>query len=234
MDKFEKLKELIKDLSPEEVEKLKALLEGNIEESTTEEENVETEEVKTEPSEEVDAPAEPEESESVVSESEEPNEETPSEEPSEESEPEETTSTEETPAEEEPATGEEETAEEPATEETPAEEEKVEEKEETTTPPPAAEEDDIPIMQKGISNAVDEEEEVAEPSQNITAEDGAEIPVDYEQIIDGLNAKNAALEAENRMLKAKYEGAFGFSAKPSSPAKVNKLYDDDIEVSFHK
>ena len=45
----------------------------------------------------------------------------------------------------------------------------------------------------------------------------------------------AALEAENASLRNKYEGAFGFSAKPTIPAKANSLYDDAIDdVHFHK
>ena len=111
--------------------------------------------------------------------------------------------------------------------------------EETTSTPP--EDDDIPMMKKGMDTSM-EDEDVVPQSDNITADDGTEIPVDYQQIIEGLNAKNAALEAENTSLKAenaglknKYEGAFGFSAKPSMPAKVNSLYDDAIDdVHFHK
>ena len=222
MDKLKELKELMKALSPEEVEELKAYLEESAEETPTEEEAmpVAEEPAQETPSEEVaDAPVE--ENAPAVEES---GEET--EEPSEESAPEESTPAEETS--EETETGEEETAEEPVEEETPTEEEKVEEQEEVATIP---EEDDIPAMQRGIAESM---EEPAEPAPNITAEDGGEIPVDYQQIIDGLNAKLAATEAENKMLKAKYEGAFGYSAKASVPTKVNRLFDDCSDIHIHK
>ena len=59
---------------------------------------------------------------------------------------------------------------------------------------------------------------------------GAEMPVDYQQIIDGLNAKNLALEAENKQLKAKVEGAFGLSGKPGAFVPVNPLYNDTSDI----
>ena len=90
--------------------------------------------------------------------------------------------------------------------------------------------DPIPVMQK--LPAVETEQEA--PTANVVADDGEELPVDYAQIIDGLKAKNMALEAENTRLKAKFEGAFGFSAKASAPAKVNRLYDDCDGIQMHK
>ena len=220
MDKLKELKELMKDLSPGEVEELKAFLSNSAEDTPTEEEAmpVAEEPAQETPSEEVaDAPVEDAPAEETSEEE--------TEEPSEESAPEESTPAEE--PSEETETGEEETAEEPV-EETPAEEEKVEEQEEVATLP---EEDDIPAMQRGIAESM---EEPTEPAPNITAEDGEEIPVDYQQIIDGLNAKLAATEAENKMLKAKYEGAFGYSAKASVPTKVNRLFDDCSDIHIHK
>ncbi len=94
-----------------------------------------------------------------------------------------------------------------------------------------AEEEEIPAMSK--TAPVDEEV--------VDEESGEAIPVDYQSIIDGMNAKMLALEAENRQLKtenekykSKVDGAFGFSAKPPMPAKVNKLYDDCADIKMHK
>ena len=90
--------------------------------------------------------------------------------------------------------------------------------------------DDIPLMQKGVPES--EEDSVDEGS--VTAETGETLPIDYEQIIDGLNSKIAALEAENTSLKNKVEGAFGYSAKPSVSTKVNRLYDECEDVHFRR
>ena len=102
----------------------------------------------------------------------------------------------------------------------------------------SAETDDMPIpeMVRGASPPPEEDmspseqaastqpEEQALPLQD---EQGGGMPIDYQQIIDGLNAKNLALEAENKRLKARTEAAFGLSSKPGGYAKVNPLYDDD-------
>lgn len=81
------------------------------------------------------------------------------------------------------------------------------------------------------------EEQTAEPQEPpiepvplLEDEQGEEMPLDYQQIIDGLNAKNMALEAENKQLKAKVEGAFGLTGKPSGFAKANPLYDDATDI----
>ena len=118
-------------------------------------------------------------------------------------------------------------------EETPAEEqaETAEEitEEATETPNEIAEKPDeepIPEMSKGeIAEPV---EELAE--QPLQDEEGGEMPIDYSQIVDGLNAKVLALEAENKQLKAKVEGAFGLTGKPASFAAVNKLYSDTTDI----
>ena len=81
-------------------------------------------------------------------------------------------------------------------------------------------------MQKGVQ-AEDEETEDKSTSDEIDN-------TDYQKIIESLNAKITALEEENSKLKNKVEGAFGYSAKTSEPAKVNRLYDDAIDVHFHK
>lgn len=88
----------------------------------------------------------------------------------------------------------------------------------------------------GISEQVSENEpSIAEDVSHITDNNGEELPVDYKEIIDGLNAKILALEAENSQLRAKTEGAFGFSVKPSAPTKVNPLYSDDTaDIHFKK
>lgn len=61
-----------------------------------------------------------------------------------------------------------------------------------------------------------------------------DMPVDYQQIVDGLNAKILALEAENASLKAKTEGAFGLTSRPGEPVKVRSLYDDTSDIHFKK
>jgi len=61
-----------------------------------------------------------------------------------------------------------------------------------------------------------------------------DMPVDYQQIVDGLNAKILALEAENASLKAKTEGAFGLTPRPGEPVKVRSLYDDTSDIHFKK
>lgn len=76
----------------------------------------------------------------------------------------------------------------------------------------------------------EQQEPPIEPVPLLEDEQGEEMPVDYQQIIDGLNAKNMALEAENRQLKAKVEGAFGLTGKPSGFAKANPLYDDATDI----
>lgn len=72
------------------------------------------------------------------------------------------------------------------------------------------------------------EDEPIEAPDSILDEEGEEMPVDYQGIIDGLNAKILALLSENRRLKAKCEGAFGTMAKPRADVKRNALYDDDV------
>lgn len=236
MDKLEQVKSMLKELSPEEMEELKSLMVEDKTEDTPKEET-----------EQISAPLE----ESVEQTSEEASEEVaPTEETSESTEEcSETTqgeTTEELPTEEEksgePADKPDETVppeeepvmekvnldEGPASEETEtAETETSESTEETSNI-----EDDSLIMKKGIEPSP--EENVA-TSDNLTADDGSEIPIDNQSIIDGLNAKIAALEAENSSLKSRYEGPFGFSAKPTAPGKVNPLYDDAIDnVRFHK
>lgn len=200
MDKLKQLKELLKDLSPEEMEQIRVFLSSDEVEdnSNAEVKNVSNDtEVNDSVEENIKEPQTEESSEESIS-------------------------TEETQEETEPETEEsaEEVKDEVSTEEVVEQEEQSEN----------IEDDDIPKMQKGIQT-VNEESEVS----NVTTDEGEELPVDYEKIIEGLNAKNAALEAENKALKAKVEGAFGYSAKPSTPAKVNRLYDDAADdIHFHK
>lgn len=215
MDKLEELKEKLKELSPEELEAFKTFI-------TADETKAESEETT-----ETEAP-----NTAVETKEEEKVEERITEEKAEENTEAETTPSEETPeAEEKPA----EAAETTATEEVPTEEEKGENEgteEAVTEPEPETQEDDdIPIMQKGEA-AVDEESEAVPNS--LVAETGEELPFDYEQIIEAQNAKIAALKAENASLKTKVEGAFGYSAKPANSAKVNRLYDDAVDVHFRK
>lgn len=234
---LEELKEKLKNLSPEEIAELKAFLNsGSSEEAPAEEtepvmekpEAVETTDEKPAETTEEGGDVATEETAEATSEELPAEEEAPAEPTEEKSEGEEaipaeekSEGTEEAPEGEGPTPDE--TSEEPK-EEAPAEE----------VPAPAADEDDIPMMKKGMEAPV-ADDDVVPTSDNITAETGEELPVDYEQIVEGLNAKIAALQAENASLKNKYEGAFGFSAKPSVPGKVNPLYDDAIDdVHFRK
>ena len=70
--------------------------------------------------------------------------------------------------------------------------------------------------------------------RNEPAVEESEMPADYEAIIDGLNAKILALQAENQKLKAKTEGAFGYSSKIGGAVKHNCLYDDCDGLKMHK
>lgn len=209
MNKLAELKEKIKELSPEELEEFKGFLTAN------EESAEETQEPATEPKEE-----EKTEEETNI------NEEKAEEKVEEEAEPKiEVTETEEKPAEAEETTEAEEV---PATEENG----EIEGKEEAETEPveETEEEDDIPEM---VKMPTTESEETVD-NGSITAETGETLPIDYEQIVEGLNAKIAALEAENASLKNKVNGAFGYSAKPATPARVNRLYDECEDVHIHK
>ena len=213
MDKLEQLKTMLKDLSPEEVEEVKNMINSTSADETPIEDIPKTDEVSEQRSE--DSAEEKSESIPAVDS---------------DDKKEETTSAEE--ASTEDPTKEEEKAEEiPAETLTDGEDPSEEEAKEETSTTTSDEDDDIPKMQKGIS--ISEEVDAGSP-QNVTAETGEDIPVDYEQIVEGLNAKIAALEAENASLKNKVDGAFGYSAKASMPAKVNRLYDECSDVHFHK
>jgi len=72
------------------------------------------------------------------------------------------------------------------------------------------------------------QEEVQPPP--LQDEQGGDMPIDYQQIIDGLNAKAMALETENKQLKAKLEGAFGLTSKPGAFTPVNNLYGDTTDI----
>lgn len=213
MGKLAELKEKIKTLSPEELEEFKNFLTAD---------ESKAEEAETKETEAPDAAVETKEEEKV--------EET-SEEKAVETAEAETAPTEEAPeTEEKPA----EAAETTATEEVSTEEEKGENEgteEAVEEPKPETpEEDDIPVMTKGVPAG----EEDTVDGGSVTAETGETLPIDYEQIVEGLNAKIAALEAENASLKNKVNGAFGYSAKPATPAKVNRLYDECEDVHFHR
>lgn len=87
-----------------------------------------------------------------------------------------------------------------------------------------------PIPEMSNSEPIEEAEEVQEQEQPLQDEEGGEMPIDYSQIIDGLNAKIMALEAENKQLKAKVEGAFGLTGKPAGFTAVNRLYGDTSDI----
>jgi len=207
MDKLAELKEKLKELSPTELEELKSYLKTDEGTEETEATKAETEASKAEEE-------KPEGSEKVADET---AEATPEAEASQET------------AEEKPA----EAAEETKAEEVPTETKTSENEANVSAvqaPVETSQKDDIPIMQKGVVTS--EDDTVDEGA--VTAETGEKLPIDYEQIVEGLNAKIAALEAENASLKNKVEGAFGYSAKPTTPAKVNRLYDECEDVHFHK
>lgn len=211
MEKLEQLKAMLKELSPEEVEELKAFLNSDTEDTPTEDTST-TDEIKddnaeSEPSaEEENAPAEVSNKTPADEAS------TPGDEPTPDvKEGEDTSTPEEQPSEENASTDE-------------------------NVPTDDSDEEDIPMQKAGNQS----DDDVVDNS--ITAEDGETLPVDYDQVIDGLQAKITALEAEkksleaeNTALKSKVDGVFGYSAKASAPTRVNGLYDDAIdEIHFHK
>lgn len=210
MNKLAELKEKLKELSPEELEQFKAFL--TTDEESAEETKEHTTETKEEEKTEESTTSEEKAEDNVKEETNAPIEEV--------------TKTEEKPA----KAGEITPAEEVPTTEENGETEGIKE---TTEPEQTAEEDDdIPQMTKGEPVGVGEADTV--DNSSVTAETGETLPIDYEQIVEGLNAKIAALEAENASLKNKVNGAFGYSAKPSAPAKVNRLYDECEDVHFHR
>lgn len=225
MDKLEELKKQLKALSQEEAEAIKEFLNSEVAEQTeaTEEATVEVDTEPASEASEANTEAEPAVEESAAIETEEaPAEEAMAETVEEVAEAAQT--------EEELGEAQTEAAEEqPITEEAEPSTEAVAEEEQTPSEEP--QQDDIPSMQKGEA-AVDEEAEAIPNS--LVAETGEELPVDYEQIIEAQNAKIAALQAENASLKTKVEGAFGYSAKPANSVKVNRLYDDAVDVHFRK
>ena len=95
------------------------------------------------------------------------------------------------------------------------------------------------VMQKGVPEQ-DEEEEIeevdegvdqmvdGEVDETVTDAEGEKMPIDYQDIIDGLNAKILAQDNEIKRLRAKCEGAFGVMAKSRANVKRNALYDDDV------
>lgn len=101
---------------------------------------------------------------------------------------------------------------------------------EAEAPEEAPTETQEPIPEMSNSEPIEEAEEVQEQEQPLQDEEGGDMPVDYSQIVDGLNAKILALEAENKQLKAKIEGAFGLTGKPAGFTAVNKLYGDTSDI----
>ena len=95
---------------------------------------------------------------------------------------------------------------------------------------------DEPIPDMASSATSGENQETAAPMQEevqpppLQDEQGGDMPIDYQQIIDGLNAKAMALETENKQLKAKLEGAFGLTSKPGAFTPVNNLYGDTTDI----
>ena len=89
-----------------------------------------------------------------------------------------------------------------------------------------------PMTKEAVSDA--EQGSVTE-AQAVVDDEGEDMPVDYKEIVDGLNAKIMALEAENAKLRAKTESAFGYSVKPSVGVKANPLFSEDTtDIHFKK
>jgi hypothetical protein len=84
-----------------------------------------------------------------------------------------------------------------------------------------------PQQATAIPNAETTKRAEAQEATAIPDAETNKMPADFEQIIEGLNAKILALQAENKKLKAKTEGAFGLTSKPGEYTKVNPLYGDD-------
>mgnify|MGYP000933571979 CR=1 FL=1 len=122
-------------------------------------------------------------------------------------------------------------------EQEPVSEEEVETPEDNAEEEPAMDEEKVveePAVQT-MSDIPTMHKQGEETATNVTDDEtGEELPVDFEQIIEAQQAKITALQAENSKLKTKVEGAFGYSAKPAGSVKVNKLYDDALDLSFHK
>ena len=70
-------------------------------------------------------------------------------------------------------------------------------KKEEKTEASVEEQEEMPVMEKS-PNPIPEEAVAEEPvmEEAVVDEEGQEMPVDYQQIIDGLNAKVLAVEAE--------------------------------------
>lgn len=231
---LEELKAKLKNLSPEEVEELKSFLNAEkpadeTSEETSTENSAESAEETTET---VETPADNADEGATETSEDLPAEEEPAEEPAAE------------PVQDEESTPAEEVAEEakaPAEEEGPTDEASEQatdaESETEEAPEISSDEDDDLVMVRG--GQAPDEDAVAEPaepaSQNLVTDEGEELPIDYKEILEAKDARILALEAEIASLKNKYEGAFGFSSKPSMPTKVNSLYDDAIDdIKFHK
>lgn len=243
MGKLKQLKEMLKDLSPEEVDQIKAFLNGEVEDTTNEPEttekpvdeveSAETEKTKSEEVSESDGVVEESTKTEEGASSEESSDETTLDEstPEDESESETTETVEETKSQDESVENVEETEKVASEEQNSAESEQKTESEQ-----PSNGEDDDLVMRKLDDSITDEVVENSAEVPNLTDDEtGKELPVDYEQIIAGLNAKNAALEAEIKQLRAKVNGAFGLSSKAPMPGKVNHLYDEAAdELKLHK
>lgn len=93
------------------------------------------------------------------------------------------------------------------------------------------------ISEKGSEKEFPATEQVSETAETELEEDdnGDELPVDYQSIVEAQNAKILALEAENAKLRQKTDGAFGFAGKSPMLAKVNPLYDNDVsDIHFKR
>jgi hypothetical protein len=126
--------------------------------------------------------------------------------------------------------------------------------EEKSTEPPTdnagdidGKDEEIPAMVRGVDAPPEDAPAEQTPPQPtpempapapVTADNGQPIPTDFESIISGLNAKNAALESENAILRTKAEkvdAAFGYMARPPEPVKMaNSLYDPNFNVKMHR
>ncbi len=95
--------------------------------------------------------------------------------------------------------------------------------------------EELPPQEQEEQPPVETEQPIEPAPEPLTDVQGEEMPIDYRQIVDGLNAKIMALETENASLKAKTEGAFGLTSKAGQPVAIHRLYDNDTsDIHFKK
>jgi hypothetical protein len=104
-------------------------------------------------------------------------------------------------------------------------------------------EEEIPPMVRGVpapeeADQAPAPDPVAPPPAPMQSDDGKPIPTDFDSIVSGQQARIAALESENAILRQKadkVDAAFGYAARPAEPVRVdNGLYDPAFNVKMHR